>query len=125
MNSEIEKCFVKNFILPHKRERALLELSDTRRRERFIFNLQKYLDRSAFHPLKETQASGICAALQAAGAGASCYLISTDEEKDGREFPLQTGIQNLDYEYDILICSRGNLAYYREDCNWKGYILTK
>ena len=125
MNPEIEKRFVHNFILPRKRERALLELGDPRRRAGFIFNLQKYLDRNSFHPLDKTQHDEICTALKAAGAGNECYIISTSADKDGRSFPLSDGLRSLDYEYEILICAGGRLAYYRENCSWKGCILSK
>lgn len=125
MNKEIERRFVRNFILPHKQERAMLELNDSRRRKSFIFNLQKYLNRGTFRPLPETRPDGIAAALRTAGAGSEGYIISTDADKDGRCLPLEEALARLDYEYEILVCANGDLAYYRESCNWKGCILAK
>ena len=92
------------------------------RREKFLSQIGKYLDRKSFIPVKTGNVKNVYSILKEAGATDLRYIISTNPQKDGREFSLSEGLRILDYEFELMLCISGKLAFFRETPT-KGYVL--
>ena len=85
-------------------------------------NLSDKLDRNCFHRVDDRNT--VYQELKKMGALDTCYIISASEEVDGKEYDLKEGLHILDYEFELLSCIPGKLAYFRETPN-DSYILIK
>lgn len=114
MNAEIERQFVNGFVVKSKQPRTIHELSSQSKRDRFTSRIGFHLERSTFHLIEVKDVSSIYRRLKEEGASDTCYLISLNADRDGREFPLMEALHTLDYEFEILICLPVELAFFRE-----------
>ena len=122
MNLEIEIQIVNSFFIKNKRERAILELANPKKRRLFIATLSDKLDHTYFHRVEDKK--NIYQTLKELGAPNSCYIISCFEEVDGREFELRHGLRILDYEFEFMSCIPGKLAFFRKTPS-ESYILIR
>jgi hypothetical protein len=116
--SEHEESLIKAFIVPQKRDRWLSLIGSPKRRRTFLEALYHFRDLderfAARVPVGSDTPSGIANALCDLGAGATCWAISTDEELDGREVPLDAALAAIHGlgEGTFLSCVPGQLAYF-------------
>ncbi len=115
-----EDAFVSAFIVPEKRERYRSLLGSPKRRSTI---LRELYHRLAFRPERATELKGAASfaepletLLRGKGAGDTCYVISPDEELDGREMPLREALDALvgGDGASVACCVVGRLAV------WKG-----
>ena len=127
-----EELFVKNFIVPQKRERYLSMLSSQKMREKILENFYHLNDLDERFmirvPNDKQQTQNIYGLLKEKKSHDICYFISTDSEIDGKELDLLEVLENkVDECYDgtIVSCIAGKLAYYEGESPGERYILEK
>lgn len=127
-----EEAFVSAFISKDKRDRYLGFLSPKRR--------DKLLDllphdtvghlavefKKAIVP-KDQTLEGILSILTARGAPASCHVISSDGEIDGRDMPLRDALEATIGQGmgTIICCVPGRLAYFEGEDMGARFLLEK
>src|SRR5690349_848983 len=87
-----EEEFVKNFIVPQKRERCLSMLASQKTRKKILKNFYHLNDLDDRYmtavPADKQRAQDVYALLKAKKSPDRCYVISTDREIDGKELNL-------------------------------------
>lgn len=128
MNSH-EQLFVKSFILPAKRERYISFLTNKKRREKLLDNLDHLHDLDEKNiiniPVSKQNATDICWILQEKGAGENCHVISTKSELDGKELPLIRSLEEIVGSGfgTYISCIAGRLGYYESEEAKERFIL--
>lgn len=125
-----EEEIVKAFIVKERRERYLSLLSSAKGRKKFIERLShgisNELDPSYAHRTVSS-AREIESLLKKKGAPETCYVISEDDDLDGKEIPLQEALEEtVGYGVGTFIsCVTGKLAYFEAEDKGERYILEK
>jgi hypothetical protein len=128
-----EEIIVRAFVQKERRPRSLYLLSDAKRRDSFLAELYhfRWLDaRYTSELLRSDLRTGsprdhcqerpnlsvpnICKHLRSKGAGRLVYVMSTDEDIDAQELPLETVIEAIRRKgaATIVSCLPGKLAYF-------------
>jgi len=126
MMNEHEEGFVRSFIEKNKQERIALMLSSVKRRKEFRPSLAHFngLDSryaKVIGPKVAHSADEWVRLLQAKGAPATCWVISEDVDRDGKEEMLSDALkQTSGGGMGVLLsCIPGKLAYFEnEDGRW-------
>ncbi|CAG0984632.1 hypothetical protein PLCT2_02114 [Planctomycetaceae bacterium] len=124
---EHEAGFVASFIMSERRVR-ISELLKPKRRD----DLRRALPHFSWFDSRrlrraEKSAPSILAELQAKGAGAECYLISSDADLDGRFMSLPAALDEVEGMSipTVISCIPGKLAYYEDEWADDRYLLLK
>jgi hypothetical protein len=127
-----EELFVKNFIVPQKRDRYLSMLASRKQRKKILENFYHLNDLDERYmtlvPENEQWAINIYDLLKAKKSPDICYCISTDDEIDGKEIDLLKVLESKVgecYDGTIISCIAGELAYYEGESAGVRYILEK
>lgn len=123
---EHEDSLIKAFILPAKQERFLHLLASTKNRAKFIAELGhfRWFNPAFVTPFKwqvdptlslwEKHLQGnrrIVDLLKSKGARQTCWMISNQTSKDGREVDLDKAVEEMS-DGSIISCIPGKLAYF-------------
>ena len=113
-----------------RRVRTLLELGPKRRKDvRALLDHAVALDRRYAHHLVGSQASAgwIAQTLRKHGAPDTCYVISADEELDGREMPLSAAVDAVSGSFHggFVSCIPGGLGFYDYEDMKSSYLLSR
>lgn len=128
-SAEHEQSLIRAFVQPDKQERFLGFLANPKNRRKFTGALAhfRWFDQRFATPrphkvdpklkLWERHTQGIediLTLLKSKGAGLTCWVISEDEEIDGREVDLKVALQHVNGREigAILSCAPGKLAYF-------------
>lgn len=112
MNLEIERRIINSFIIKTRAERIIYELSSKNRRE-CIWKLEKELFIPEYCTEEDHSKAEILKILCNNGAGKECYVMSIDEEIDGKEMKLSEALEEVYGRGPALIsCVHGKLAYF-------------
>jgi hypothetical protein len=125
MDNQLEEIIVKSFFVKRIRKRAIFELFSSQRRKDALSRLsngrevliEKYMIEI---PKPNSDPEYIASLLKSHGARKTCYVISWNEEIDGKYLPLETALnQAVGYGMPSLIsCIPGKLAYLEtEQCD--------
>ncbi|WP_026692042.1 hypothetical protein [Peribacillus kribbensis] len=123
MDKNIEKRIVKAFFTKRLQDRVLFEMSSDKKRKNALNRLchsyrttlrEEYMFDIA-KPNSDPEA--IVKLLKENGAGNSCYVISWDEEIDGKELPLLTALEHAVGMGmpSIISCIPDKLAYFEAE----------
>lgn len=118
MQIETEAAFVSAFIVKERRDRYLYLLSSSRRRERILSNLYHCRDIDPRYSREVTTTGGTSLEeqLRMAGAPDECYVISTDDNHDGRELDLRDVLEEYVAGNAMLIsCVPGRLGCFVDE----------
>jgi len=129
-----EQAFVESFVQRDRRERALLCLTNPKKRRKFLEWLMDHADNilmpECIRSIKTSQQhpDPIYAILRSLGAPDTCYLISEHSNFDGKEMELLAAIKEIigngDGMGSVISCLPGRLGYFEGE--WKErYILQK
>ena len=117
-----EREAVRAFIQKPRQERALLLLSNPKRRREFTDDLAhfKWLDEQFAHVIPPTMAhtaAEIVALLRKKGAGPTVWAISEDDSLDAREMDLDDAVRRIwgGSMGSILSCVPGKLGLFRSE----------
>jgi hypothetical protein len=126
-NHEVE--LVKSFILPSKRSRYLSLLESKKGRKKFLNALDHFDELDPRHlitlsPNRQT-AEHIEKVLKQKGAPLFCHVMSSNDEIDGQDIPLQEAlIQVIGRGMGTFIsCIPGKLAYFEGEEESERFIL--
>jgi hypothetical protein len=113
-----------------RRVRTLLELGPKRRKDvRALLDHAVTLDRRYAHHLEGGQASAswITDTLRKHGAPDTCYLISADQELDGREMRLSDAVDAVSGSFHggFISCIPAKLGYFEYEDMKSAYLLRK
>lgn len=112
MMESIERKIVNGFVLERRRERAMFELLSPRKREHFLWNIESFLNPVYIHQVKACDIEHVYPILKSRGAPDDCYVLSLEEEQDGRILPLKQVMTEDGYQGTALVsCIHGKLAY--------------
>ncbi len=123
--TEHEEALIRAFILPERQSRYLELLLNPKRRKDITKALAhfKHLDMRFVAAIPSTHhlAPGIISLLRSKGAGETCYVISEDDELDGKQMVLADAFSAI-FGRGIgtfISCIKGKLGYFEdEDENW-------
>jgi hypothetical protein len=113
-----------------RRVRTLLELGPKRRKDvRALLDHAVTLDARYAHHLvgSQTAARWVLETLRKHGAPGSCYLISADQELDGREMPLPDAVEAVSGSFHggFISCIPAKLGYFEYEDMTSAYLLEK
>jgi hypothetical protein len=123
MNKEIEEAIVKSFFNKNKQQRVLFELFSPQKRRDALCRLNhnySMMLRKEFMiqiPKSNLDRNEIERLLTEKGGGNICYVMSINEDIDGKEMALKTAIDQV-YGYglsSIISCINGKLAYFQAE----------
>lgn len=117
MNVELERKIVKLFVCKNRQERMLFELFKEDKRDNTLWHIEKYLDPSFMHEIREhiKNSEHLCKILKEAGAEERCYVMSIYRTYD-EKIPLMKAIQeNIFKGPYLLLLSDDGLAYYESE----------
>lgn len=123
-----EAAFVRAFIVANKRSRYLTLLASKRRRE-FLQRLDHQLDYEPSLarriPAEQQSNESIEALLCERGASDQCYVISSNDDWDGRTMSLRHALADVVGcgFGTVLSCVPGRLAYWESEDIGERYIL--
>ncbi|MEM4992581.1 hypothetical protein WKH56_08570 [Priestia sp. SB1] len=123
MNTEIEKIIIKSFFAKRIQDRVLFELSSTKKRKdalsRLCHTYKTTLKEEYMIAIEKPNSDPveIAALLKKNGAGNTCYVVSWNEEIDGKELPLLTALEKaVGYGMPTIIaCIPNKLAYFEAE----------
>jgi len=123
LNKEIEKIIVKSFFAKRIQDRVLFELSSAKKRKdalsRLCHTYRTTLKEDYMITIEKPNSdpAEIVSLLKKNGAGDTCYVISWDEEMDGKELPLLTALENAVGMGmpSIVSCIPNKLAYFQAE----------
>jgi hypothetical protein len=123
LNKEIEKIIVKSFFAKRIQDRVLFELSTAKKRKdalsRLCHTYRTTLKEDYMITIEKPNSdpAEIASLLKKNGAGDTCYVISWDEEMDGKELPLLTALENAVGMGmpSIVSCIPNKLAYFQAE----------
>jgi hypothetical protein len=120
--NEHEEGFIRNFVKKDKRERTAMLWGSAKRRKDFLKSLSHYGDIDVAHAnaiLPETAhtAEEWLRLLRSKGAPTTCWIISEDASRDGRESVLKDALPETigSGMGTILSCIPGKLAYFEDE----------
>lgn len=115
MDKNTEEIIVNTFFIPQKRERALYELFSIKKRGAFIWKLsQNIIIKQKAERIMASVASyeTVKELLLAMNAPLECYVLSIDNEIDGRFLPLDDALHKaVGSGPALLSCIHGSLGY--------------
>ena len=127
-----EEMFARSFIVPEKRERylSLLQSKKGRDKLRERFYHHPDLDPRFAHlvPAGQQSSTSIERLLRSKGAPDTCWVMSTNDEIDGREMKLAEALEEVAWYCDdgtLLSCIPGRLAYFELAEPGERYILER
>lgn len=127
-----EELFIKNFIVKEKRERYLSMFDSKKGRKKLIadfYHLNDLEEKYAKEvPPNEQTAERIYEILKAKGSPEKCYIISTNNDFDGKELSLIEVLEEIvgDCNHGTFIsCIAGKLGYYEGESAGVRFILEK
>ncbi len=124
-NHTHEEAVVRAFVVPARRGRWLEALADSSRRSAFLDRLNHCpdLDPRFVTPIS----SGVVDLLRYRGAPSTCFVLSSSDELDGRELPLEQAIAEVERVGwgTIVSCVPGRLAYYYDECGERRLLLER
>ncbi len=126
-----EEMFARHFVKPAKRERYLSLLESPKGRKKIIFGLDHCPDLDLrYATLLATQDQNlelIYDLLKRKGATDVCYVMSTNEQYDGRELPLFEALEQTfgSGNGTFISCLPGKLAYYEFEDAGERYLLER
>lgn len=123
MNKEVEQIIVKSFFNKRIQDRVMFELGSPKNRKDAIGRLchayrttlrEKYMSEV---PKPNSEPKEIEALLKRNGAGDSCYVISWDEDIDGKTLPLLEALEKTVGMGmpSIVSCIPNELAYFEAE----------
>lgn len=123
MDKEVEKIIVKAFFTKRLQDRVLFEMSSAKKRKdalsRLCHSYRTTLREEYMFDMPKTNSDpeAIAKLLKENGAGNSCYVISWDEEIDGKELPLLTALEHVVGMGmpSIISCIPDKLAYFEAE----------
>lgn len=124
-----EELFVKNFIIPRKRERYAELLGKEKSRDKILNEFRIHWDLvkefMTLVPPNQQFSKGIYKLLKDKGAPQKCYLISNNWDIDGKEMTLSEALeQTVGYGSGTFVsCIAGKLGYFESDEASDRYIL--
>jgi hypothetical protein len=120
---------IQTFIVPSKRERYIGFASAPKRRPKLIRELDHFVDLDPKYvvPLDAKMSFDILGELVRRGAPATCYVISSNSDLDGRTMPLSVALGQVHcMEFGTIICCvPGRLAYFNGESMKSQYILER
>ncbi|MGB6384013.1 MAG: hypothetical protein WBE45_14575 [Terriglobales bacterium] len=127
-----EQAFVESFVQRARRERVRLAFANPKKRRKFINEFALHgtyiLAPECLRSIKPNQQhqDSIYAILRSLGAPDSCYLISEDNNLDGKEMELSAALKQIvGYGMGTVIsCLPGQLGYFEGELRER-YILQK
>jgi len=126
-----EEQFARSFIVPEKRDRYLSMLDSKRGRKKLRDGLYhcRDLDRRFAHlvPSGEQYSESIERVLKSKGAPEKCYILSADDEFDGREMSLSEALSEVVgfVPGTFISCIAGKLGYFEFEDMSERYVLEK
>ena len=115
MNSEIEGIFIDTFFIKEKKDRAKYELSSKKKRRDFVWKIsEKYIRGECLSKLDGPieSSESVFKYLVKKGYPKECYVLSIDENIDGKTLPLSTALcQIVGYGPALILCGYGKLGY--------------
>lgn len=116
MDKQMEEILINNFFEKKKQERAKYELTSKKKRHEFIW---KFSDNNIFRSdclirIEQSIATyeTVLTILKKEGAPDGCYVLSVDEEIDGKELLLCDALkQVVGWGPALISCIPGELAY--------------
>ena len=112
-----EEATLRAFVASSKRDRLLTLLGSPKRRRKVLDALNHFDDWDERVALPVNSSEDVLALLRRAGAPPECYVISDDDELDGRSMPLDEAVRACE-EFDfasILCCIPGKLAFFYDE----------
>jgi hypothetical protein len=121
--NQTEEIFVNTFIQKNRRDRALYELTTESKRWKFCDRLcHDYLgmfESKYLQPISDLgfDPVGLLKRLTKLGAKETCHVISSYDDVDGKQLPLEEAIQaTLGRGFpSVLICVADSLAYFEAE----------
>ncbi len=116
-----EEALVKAFIPSHRQERFLEIVANPKKRAKFIKQLYHFDDLNPKFMVSilpnQQNPSALVKILRAKGAGANCYVMSTNSKLDGKEVSLQTALEETvgSQEGTLISCVAGQLGYFEDE----------
>jgi hypothetical protein len=123
LDKEIEKIIVKAFFTKRLQDRVMFEMSSAKKRKDALSRLchsYRITLREEYMfdiPKPNSDPEAIAKLLKQNGAGDSCYVISWDEEIDGKVQPLLTALEHAVGMGmpSIISCIPDKLAYFEAE----------
>ncbi len=127
MIAHIEQTLIKKFVIKDKQERYLTFLAKDETRNKFIDELYHFNDFNwkLFREIPGSENEGQAVALKVKSSKniSTCYVISTDEEYDGKLMSVNEAIENaIGIEGTILIFGDADIIYYEGEAPKNRYI---
>jgi hypothetical protein len=114
MNEQFEKEIISRFILPERKSRYEFMLPRANQRYASLVKLFSN-DEIDLRFAEEYGGFRLFFALSSLGKNTGCYIISCDDETDGKVFPFEQAMQLADNSKlgVIVYCPKHQVAYYR------------
>ena len=118
MDLEVERKLIELFVQKDRRERFTDRIGSPKRRKKIWDDLRdtRYFDRRYFTALRgrDKHIEAIGERLQRLGVGQRIYVMSSDEELDGRELPLREVLRLLWEREEILaFCQASEVGFFK------------
>ena len=120
MNKSIEELVINAFILKRRRERVWFELTNSKKREKFLWRMQNtgIFDSSCMERISQPIESPqiVYDILKKRGAPDACYVMCIYSPYDGQIVTLEQGLTDVVFKGPGLIsCIHGELAYLEDE----------
>lgn len=123
MNKEQEEIIIKSFFEKRIQKRVLFELFSSKKRKNALFrlshNYKKTLREAYMIEITRPNSNPveILSLLTKLGAGDTCYVISSNEDIDGKELSLRTALEHsVGFGFpSIVSCIPNKLAYFEAE----------
>jgi hypothetical protein len=125
---EREKELLRTFAIPSKRHRYIELLGSRKVREKVRLSLDHFGDldpgRCNKVPPQDQTPARIATLLRALGAPATCYILSSNSNLDGREMELAAALEEIvGYGSGSFVCCiPGRLAYFEGEAQGARYL---
>ena len=127
MNINLEKKLIEKFIIKEKKERYLTFIEKEKTRKKFLNELYHFKDFnwSLFEkiPGNEQEGERILSKLNEKKNITSCYVISVDENFDGKTYSLKDAIEQIVWiEGTIKVFGEADIVYYEGEAPDRRFI---
>jgi hypothetical protein len=124
---EQDEAIVRAFISPERRTRWLEQLASAKRRPRMLDRLNHCRDIDVRYAALLPSNVDVVALMRSRGAPATCYVLSSTDEIDGRIMPLEDAVfaAEMGGWGTILSCIPGRLAFYYDECGTRRMLLER
>lgn len=119
MDQNHEEQIIKSFIVKRLQDRVLFELSTKKYRDKLHSRLTNYFETTVekryIRKIDFIKIPEIIQLLKREGAPSICYVLSYDQEYDGKHYKLNDALEELIFNgmpY-IISCIPGKLAYFK------------